>query len=84
MTRSSFNSAYKTSYARKDIKRSLRLISMSLCSRCFVCFDQLERKEKQTNNIFLPYQYNREELVCDMDKPGNKWRSVRYFMKHRI
>lgn len=84
MMESSFASVYQTQYAHKNIRKFHRLFSMSLCARCFVCLDQLEKKEKQSGNIFTPYQYNRQELVCDMDKGKNKWRSITYFIKTSI
>jgi hypothetical protein len=77
----SFSLFYKTSYSPKNIKRFLRLIHLSLCSRCFVCLDQLEKKERQTNNQFLPYQYSRNDLVCDMQKAANKWKTVLYHIR---
>ncbi len=81
---SSFQSVYGAGYPPRNVKRFLRLISMSLCSRCFVCFDQLEEKEALSYNIFTPGQYTREDLVCDMDKAGNKWRSVLYHINHQL
>lgn len=81
MMESSFASVYQTQYPRKNIKKFFRLFSMSLCARCFVCLDQLERKEKQSGDIFTPYQYNRQDLVCDMDKGKNKWKSITYLIK---
>ncbi len=83
MARSSFNAFYQTSYKRRHIKKFLRLISMSLCSRCYVCLDQLEKKEKDSNNVFSPTQYGRDDLICDMEKPGNKWRSIIYFLQNQ-
>lgn len=83
MMETSFASVYQTPYPRKNIKEFLRLFSMSLCARCFVCLDQLENKEIRSGGIFTPYQYGRNDLVCDMDKGRNKWRSVLYFIKSR-
>lgn len=84
MMESSSASVYQTQYPRKNIKKFFRLFSMSLCARCFVCLDQLERKEKQSEGNFTPYKYNRQDLVCDMDKSSNKWRSVFYYTRTRI
>lgn len=80
----SFDSTCQADFPRKNIKKFLRLISMSLCSRCFVCFDQLEKKETTTNNVFSPALYSRNDLVCDLDKAGNKWKSVKYFIGQKI
>ena len=79
-----FDSAYLADFPRKNVKKFLRLISMSLCSRCFVCFDQLEKKEAATDNIFFPALYSRNDLVCDLDKTSNKWKSVKYFIRQKI
>jgi len=84
MTRTSFSAFYRTSYPRRNIRKFLRLISMSLCGRCYVCLDQLESKEGYTQNRFSPKQYQRSDLVCDMDKARNKWRSVLYHIKQDI
>ena len=81
---SSFQAAYEAGYQVKNVKKFLRLISMSLCSRCFVCLDQLEKREASTGHVFLPAQYSRTDLVCDMDKASNKWKSVNWHIKHRI
>ncbi len=77
----SFNSFYQINFPQKNIKKFLRLISMSLCSRCFVCLDQLESKEVLTNGTFSPHQYTRKDLVCDMDRAVNKRRTISYFFK---
>ena len=79
-----FAAVYNAGYPKNNVKKFLRLFSMSLCSRCFVCFDQLEKKEATTNNVFSPGQYSRSDLVCDMDKAGNKWKSVAWHMKHKL
>jgi hypothetical protein len=84
MAADSFNAFYHIGYKKGNVKRFLRLISMSLCSRCYVCLDELEKKERQTGNVFLPHQYSRKDLVCDMDKPRNKWRSVIYHIHHEL
>ncbi|MEO7924703.1 MAG: hypothetical protein ABIR30_13560 [Chitinophagaceae bacterium] len=80
----SFQVAYQAGYPVKNTKKFLRLVSMSLCSRCFVCFDQLEKKEAETGGVFSPKQYSRADLVCDMDKTRNKWRSVNWHIRHNI
>lgn len=80
MMQESFRSFYKTNYKRKHINNFLRLVSMSLCCRCFVCLDQLEEKKRMSGNVFTPYQYSREDLICDMDKASNKWKMIKYFI----
>jgi hypothetical protein len=84
MAADSFNAFYHIGYKKRNVKRFLRLISMSLCSRCYVCLDELEKKERQTDNMFSPHQYSRKDLVCDMDKPRNKWRSVMYHIQDKL
>lgn len=81
MMSDSFASFLNTNYPPKNIRKFLRLVSMSLCGRCFVCLDQLESKERGSDNVFTPYQYSRQDLVCDLDKGSNKWKSVVYFIR---
>ncbi len=78
----SFEMAVNLNYKLNDKKKYLNLILMSLCSRCFVCFDQLAKNELLTDSLFSPSQYTREQLVCDMDKLQNKWRTIKYFIKY--
>lgn len=71
-------------YELKNKKKCLQLIAMSLCARCYVCLDQLENNETTSQNLFAPEQYDREQLVCDMDKTRNKINTIKYFLKQRI
>lgn len=71
------------SYPKKNKNKCLQLILMSLTSRCYVFFDQLEENEKSTGNIFTPEKYTRKQLVCDMDKSINKWKTIIYFIKQK-
>jgi len=83
MMNTSFDSMYQTSYPTGNIRKFLRLISMCLVARCFVFLDQLEKKEKMTGK-FTPQAYNRQDLICDMQKLVNKWRTIKYFVKTGI
>lgn len=80
----SFEAFGKLNYKPNDIKKFLRMISLCLCSRCFVFFDQLENKQQSTGNMFRPELYSRQDLVCDMEKTSNKWKTLLYHVKHRI
>ena len=73
--------AYKTRYPKKDIRNFIGIISIGIFSRCYVCMDQLEKNEKRSGNVFDPMQYQRKDLVCDMDTVANKWKSLRYHLK---
>jgi hypothetical protein len=74
---------YETGYAKKNIREFLRMVSLSLCSRCYVCLDQLEAVEKKYGGSFTPREYSRKELVCDMDTSKNKWRSLKHFWRQK-
>ena len=78
LLRIGYEAAYASAYPKKNIRQFLNIISISVFSRCFVCLDQLQKKQYRSNNIFTPHFYQRKELVCDMDTAGNKWRSVKY------
>lgn len=77
-----YQAAKRTRYPRRNVKHFIDIISIAIFSRCLVCLDQLESKEKQSNNVFAPDRYKRKDLVCDMDTVMNKWRSVRYHIKY--
>lgn len=79
----SFTLTKQLSYKSKNKKNYLHLVAMSLCSRCFVCLDQLKMNESATNSVFMPEKYSREQLVCDMDKRKNKIKTINYFLKQR-
>jgi hypothetical protein len=73
--------AYGSGYPPQNVKRFINIISLGIFSRCLVCLDQLESKEKMTGNIFMPNSYQRKDLICDMDTAKNKWRSVLYHVR---
>ncbi len=73
-----------TPYKAENKKKFLRLLSLCLCSRCFVALDQLKTKQEKTGNIFVPEKYTRQDLICDMDKKINQWRSLKYHLRQDI
>ncbi len=73
--------AYKSGYPKKNVRKFLGIISIGIFSRCYVCLDQLEKNEKRSGNVFDLKQYQRKDLICDMDTAANKWRSLRYHLK---
>ncbi len=77
-----YAAAYKTSYDPRNIQSFLDIISLGIFSRCYVCMDQLEKLEIRSGNVFAPQKYQRKDLICDMDTTKNKWRSLRYHLKH--
>jgi hypothetical protein len=73
--------AYRSGYPKNNVSDFLGIISIGIFSRCYVCLDQLEKSEKRSAGVFDPGQYQRKDLVCDMDTAKNKWRSLRYHLK---
>jgi hypothetical protein len=43
-----------------------------------VCFWQWETLQTRSGGIFRPHQYSEKELLCDMETPGNFWRSLKF------
>jgi hypothetical protein len=74
----------KLGYEKKHTRYFLRLMSLYLCSRCYVFFDQLEKKQKETGNVFKPAEYSRQVLVCDMEKTSNKFRTLGYHLRFMV
>ncbi|MEP7255656.1 MAG: hypothetical protein ABI666_07750 [Ferruginibacter sp.] len=73
--------AYKSGYPKKNVRKFMGIISIGIFSRCYVCLDQLEKNEKKSGNVFDPKQYQRKDLICDMDTAANKWRSLKYHLR---
>ncbi len=72
-----------TGFALENKKKFWRFISLILLEG-FVCLDFLEKNEKKTNGIFSPKDYNRSDLVCDMEKISNRARLLVYFIKQQL
>ena len=64
-------------YPKKNIHDFL-LQMMVIVSRGWVALDHLENAQKTTQNIFLPKEYSRKQLITDMAKFRNIWRSFVY------
>ena len=69
-----------TNYPGKNKQAFLRILGLVLC-RGYVCLNFLEKNEKKTNNIFSVEAYQKKDLVCDMETPGNFLRLLHYAAK---
>ena len=67
-------------YAKKNKKRFIRRI-LVVISRGLVALRQLRKKQKQSQQLFTIDQYTRKDLVCDMEKPINIFRTTHYFAR---
>ncbi len=74
---------YLTKYSDANKKMFLRIVALFV-SIGFVCLDMLEKNEKLTNNSFVLAEYERKQLICDMEKPANIMQSIHYYAKCRI
>lgn len=72
--------AYQTSYRKKDIQKFNQMISLAL-ARVFVCLDQFEKLQKSSEDIFKIGDYSRKQLICDMQRPKNQLKMLKYFLK---
>lgn len=73
--------AYKVNVPKRNIKRFLQIMSLSLFSRTLVCFDALQKNQINTGGKFEISSYKREQLVVDMEKPTNIIRMLKCFLK---
>lgn len=74
---------YNTMFPAKNKEKFIDIILMIIC-RGFVCLDMLESKEKLSNGIFTIKDYQRKDLICDMEKPINILKTIDYFAKYNI
>jgi len=51
-------------------------------ARCFVCLNQFEKLEHFSGS-FQPKSYEREQLICDMEKPKNLLSAINHFIQHK-
>jgi hypothetical protein len=72
-----------TNFHIKRKKKFLRFISLIIL-RGFVCLDNLEKKENSTNSIFSLRNYNRNDLICDMEKINSIIKLLIYYVNLNI
>lgn len=75
-----YDMAIATKYEPDQKKRFYRMINMAI-ARVFVCLDQFEALESTTGGKFLPENYTRTQLICDMQKPRNHLKAIWYYLK---
>ncbi len=74
---STFIAAFRAlDYSKKNIEKTLHQV-MTVISRGVLSINQLLSAQQTTNNIFKIEKYERRQLICDMEKPGNIWASVK-------
>ena len=69
-----------TPYPRKQKYRFLQIITLAL-SRVFVCLDQFEALQISKENTFNIKNYERKQLICDMQKPVNQLKAIKFYLK---
>lgn len=74
--RTAFHATQQLPLNRKGINGFINRISIGIFSRCLVCLDQLENNQRFTGNRFEVDNYSRKQLICDMDIPKNKIKSL--------
>lgn len=78
-----FQLLYETEYSTSKKQKVLRTISFGI-SRVFVALDQYQKLEEKGSGQFEPLRCTRQELICDMEKPINLWRSLGYYLTYSI
>lgn len=73
----------KVFFDNESSKKAFLVYYLLGMSRCVVCMEQYEKLEVLTQGRFKPQEYSRKQLICDMEKWSNIWRSIRVFQKMR-
>lgn len=73
--------AQKTKFTKANIQKFLNLVLLGL-SRVFVCLDQFEELQVLSGGKFKISQYERKQLICDMQKIPNRLRAVNYYITY--
>ena len=69
-------------YQTKQIRRFLHYI-MPVINRCEVCLNQLLKLEVKYRE-FSPAKLSRQEIVCDMERRSNFFKTLKYYLKTRV
>ncbi|MEM8906966.1 MAG: hypothetical protein AAGD05_03895 [Bacteroidota bacterium] len=80
LVRESFEEFQALDYPPKNFRRFWAQV-MVILSRGMVCLDQMVRVQQAHGSTFQIDRYTRAELVCDMERPINLWRSFRYCLQ---
>lgn len=78
-----FSLVRQTNYPDLNKRRFLRIISLVMC-RGYVCLDMLEKNEKSTRNVFSIPDYEKRNLICDMENPVSLLKLIDYSAKCKI
>lgn len=70
--------ALQTPYEKKNIQAFIRFLS-AIVSRGYVCLDYYEKMEMENQDLSFPIEFQRSNLICDMEKLANKLRSLHYY-----
>ncbi len=73
--------SYEMAYSKKQIERFLDRI-MPVINRGFVCINQYQRLEKNNRGVFNVTDFTRKQLICDMEKPWNFVRTIKYQIRN--
>lgn len=76
------SACHDAGFKRENLSRFEKKFILAI-SRCFVCLDQLERLEKRSGGIFKPSEYSRKDMICDMEKPANILKAIKYFLANK-
>ena len=73
---------YKMDYPNNQVEQFLNKV-MPVINRGFVCLDQYQQLEKRNGDEFDVASFSRKQLICDMEKLQNLFRTLRYqLMNH--
>jgi len=75
-----FKLAGETNFRKNQVENFLQSTTLAL-SRVLVCLDQFEKLQLSSGNLFLIEKYRREEMICDMQKPKNQFKAIKYALK---
>ena len=75
-----FNLVDETTYPAKNKHAFLRILALVLC-RGSVCLDYLEKNEKKSDNVFSIKDYQKKDLICNMEHPYHFFKLLHYTSK---
>ena len=71
---------YSMDYPHKQIVKFLDRV-MPVLNRGFVCLDNYKYLKNNNKGIFDISSFTRKQLICDMEKLGNFFKTIKYQLK---
>lgn len=79
-----FDLVHQSHFSKKGKRNFLQLFAMGMAGRAFVALDFLKEQEATSGGVFKVHEYERKQLICDMEKPKNILKFLDYHARFKF